>query len=268
MLDTPDQIKELSLEQLKILSEEIRQEMINVVSENGGHLASNLGVVELTIALHRVLTIPEDKIIWDVGHQTYIHKLLTSRREEFKTLRQHKGLSGFPKRSESSCDCFDTGHSSTSISAAVGYAKARDIQNEKYRVVAVIGDGAMSGGMAFEALNHAGNCKTNLIVVLNDNDMFISQNVGAMSSYLNRIRTAPAYDRKKEDIQKFLKNIPKIGNAVAKAAEKAKDGIKYMLVPGMLFEELGLTYLGPVDGHDIASLEKVLTQAKKRRGRF
>ncbi|ADY56183.1 1-deoxy-D-xylulose-5-phosphate synthase [Syntrophobotulus glycolicus DSM 8271] len=266
MLDTPDQIKELSLEQLKILSEEIRQEMINVVSENGGHLASNLGVVELTIALHRVLTIPEDKIIWDVGHQTYIHKLLTSRREEFKTLRQHKGLSGFPKRSESSCDCFDTGHSSTSISAAVGYAKARDIQNEKYRVVAVIGDGAMSGGMAFEALNHAGNCKTNLIVVLNDNDMFISQNVGAMSSYLNRIRTAPAYDRKKEDIQKFLKNIPKIGNAVAKAAEKAKDGIKYMLVPGMLFEELGLTYLGPVDGHDIASLEKVLTQAKKKKG--
>ena len=267
MIDAPDKIKELSMEELKILSEEIRQEMIDVVSENGGHLASNLGVVELTIALHRVLTMPEDKIIWDVGHQTYIHKLLTSRRLEFKTLRQYNGLSGFPKRSESLCDSFDTGHSSTSISAAVGYAKARDIQNEKYSVVAVIGDGAMSGGMAFEALNHAGNCKTNLIVVLNDNDMFISQKVGAMSSYLNKIRTAPAYDRKKQDIQKFLRNIPKIGNTLARAAEKAKDGIKFMLVPsGMLFEELGLTYLGPVDGHDIASLEEVLKQAKKKKG--
>lgn len=266
-INSTDIIKKFSPEELKILSEEIRQEMIEVVSENGGHLASNLGVVELTIALHRVLNMPEDKLIWDVGHQTYIHKLLTSRRREFKTLRQYGGLSGFPKRSESSCDCFDTGHSSTSISAAVGYAKARDVQNEKYSVVAVIGDGAMSGGMAFEALNHAGNCKTNLIVVLNDNDMFISQKVGAMSSYLNRIRTEPSYDRKKQDIQKFLKNIPRIGESIAKAAEKAKDGLKYMLVPsGMLFEELGLTYLGPVDGHDIESLEKVLKQAKKKKG--
>jgi 1-deoxy-D-xylulose-5-phosphate synthase len=248
------------------LAEEIRQEMIEVISHNGGHLAPNLGVVELTIALHRVFNSPLDKIVWDVGHQTYVHKLLTSRRDRFHTIRKYQGLAGFPKREESEHDCFDTGHSSTSISAALGFAKARDMQKENYNVVAIIGDGAMSGGMAYEALNHAGNCDSRLIVVLNDNEMFISQNVGAMSSYLNKIRTAPIYDKKKKDLENFLKNIPGIGTKVAKAAGKAKDGIKYFLVPGMLFEELGLTYLGPINGHDIPALEKVLQQAKLKRG--
>lgn len=265
-IDTPLDLKKLNYRELNILAKEIREEIIDVVSLNGGHLAPNLGVVELTLALHRVFETPRDKIIWDVGHQTYVHKILTSRKEKFKTLRQYKGLSGFPKRNESEHDCFETGHSSTSISAALGYAKARDIQKENYHVVAVIGDGAMTGGMAYEALNHAGNCKSNLIVVLNDNEMFISSNVGAMSSYLNRIRTAPFYDKKKQDIEKFLKNIPAIGSTVAKAAGKAKDGLKYILVPGLLFEELGLTYLGPINGHDISALEKVFKQAKQKKG--
>jgi len=265
-IDSPEDLRKLSENDLTILAEEIRQEMIEVVSTNGGHLASNLGVVELTIALHRVFDCPKDKIVWDVGHQTYVHKLLTKRKEQFKTIRQLKGLAGFPKRDESEYDCFDTGHSSTSISAALGFAKARDLNKENDHVIAVIGDGAMSGGMAYEALNHAGNCDSNLIVVLNDNEMFISQNVGAMSSYLNKIRTAPLYDKRKKDLEKFLKNIPAIGTRVVKAAGKAKDGIKYFLVPGLLFEELGLTYLGPINGHDIPALEKVLNQAKLKRG--
>lgn len=265
-IDSPSDLRKYSHKDLIKLAEEIRQEMIEVVSQNGGHLAPNLGVVELTIALHRVFNSPLDKIVWDVGHQTYVHKLLTSRRDRFDTIRKYRGLAGFPKREESEHDCFDTGHSSTSISAALGFAKARDMQKENYNVVAVIGDGAMSGGMAYEALNHAGNSDSRLIVVLNDNEMFISQNVGAMSSYLNKIRTAPIYDKKKKDLENFLKNIPGIGTTVAKAAGKAKDGIKYFLVPGMLFEELGLTYLGPINGHDIPALEKVLQQAKLKRG--
>lgn len=265
-IDSPQDLKKLSYNELTKLAEEIRQEMIDVVSVNGGHLAPNLGVVELTIALHKVFDSPEDKIVWDVGHQTYVHKLLTGRKDNFSTIRQYHGLAGFPKRTESVHDCFDTGHSSTSISAALGFAQARDINNDDYHVVAVIGDGAMSGGMAYEALNHAGNSDSNLIVVLNDNEMFISPNVGAMSSYLNKIRTAPLYDKKKKDLEHFLKNIPGIGSTVVKAAGKAKDGIKYFLVPGMLFEELGLTYLGPINGHDIPALERVLTQAKQKRG--
>ncbi len=265
-IESPKDLKKLTNVELTKLAEEIRQEMIDVVSVNGGHLASNLGVVELTIALHRAFESPKDKIIWDVGHQSYVHKLLTNRKESFKTLRQFGGLAGFPKREESIHDCFDTGHSSTSISAALGFAKARDIKNENYHVVAVIGDGAMSAGMAYEALNHAGNTESNLIVVLNDNEMFISPNVGAMSSYLNKIRTAPMYDKKKKEIEILLKKIPAIGPSVAKAVEKAKDGIKYFLVPGMLFEELGLTYLGPINGHDIPSLEKVFKQAKLKKG--
>jgi len=265
-IDSPSDLRKYSHRDLSKLAEEIRQEMIEVISHNGGHLAPNLGVVELTIALHRVFNSPLDKIVWDVGHQTYVHKLLTSRRDRFHTIRKYQGLAGFPKREESEHDCFDTGHSSTSISAALGFAKARDMQKENYNVVAIIGDGAMSGGMAYEALNHAGNCDSRLIVVLNDNEMFISQNVGAMSSYLNKIRTAPIYDKKKKDLENFLKNIPGIGTKVAKAAGKAKDGIKYFLVPGMLFEELGLTYLGPINGHDIPALEKVLQQAKLKRG--
>jgi len=265
-IESIDDVKKLSQVDLTELAEEIRQEMIDIVSVNGGHLASNLGVVELTLALHRIFNSPKDKIIWDVGHQSYVHKILTGRKEEFKTLRKYGGLAGFPKRGESVHDCFDTGHSSTSISAALGFAKARDIKKEKYNVVAVIGDGAMSAGMAYEALNHAGNCDSNLIIVLNDNEMFISPNVGAMSSYLNKIRTAPAYDRKKREFENFLKKIPAIGSSVARAAEKAKDGIKYFLVPGMLFEELGITYLGPINGHDITAMEKVFTQAKQKNG--
>jgi 1-deoxy-D-xylulose-5-phosphate synthase len=265
-IDSPTDLKSLSESDLTVLAEELRQEMIDIISVNGGHLASNLGVVELTLALHRVFDTPTDKIIWDVGHQAYGHKILTGRKEAFKTIRQFHGLAGFPKREESEYDCFDTGHASTSISAALGFAKARDIKKENYHVVAVIGDGAMSGGMAYEAMNHAGNSDSNLIIVLNDNEMFISQNVGAMSSYLNKIRTDPSYDRRKKDVQKFIRNIPCIGSSMAKAAGRAKDGIKYFLVPGLLFEELGLTYLGPINGHDIASLEKVLHQAKQKKG--
>ncbi|RNC29244.1 MAG: 1-deoxy-D-xylulose-5-phosphate synthase [Candidatus Dichloromethanomonas elyunquensis] len=265
-INSPEDLKELNQEDLTALAEEIRQEMIEVVSVNGGHLASNLGVVELTIALHRVFHCPEDKIVWDVGHQSYVHKVLTSRKKQFRTIRRFHGLAGFPKRTESEYDCFDTGHSSTSISAAYGFAKARDMFKENYHVIAVIGDGAMSGGMAYEALNDAGNSDANLIVVLNDNEMFISQNVGAMSSYLNKIRTAPFYDKKKKDLGNFLKNIPVIGSSVAKAVGKVKDSIKYFLVPGMLFEELGFTYLGPINGHDVPALEKVFNQAKMKKG--
>lgn len=261
-----EDLRNMKHDELVHLAEEIRQEMIDVTSVRGGHLAPNLGVVELTMALHRVFDTPKDKIVWDVGHQTYVHKLLTGRKNEFKNIRKHQGLAGFPKREESEYDTFDTGHSSTSISAALGFAKARKVTGEDYDVVAVIGDGSMSGGMAYEALNHAGNCDTNLTIVLNDNEMFISQNVGAMSSYLNKIRTAPLYDKKKKDLEKLIKNIPGIGSTMVKAAGKAKDGIKYFLVPGLLFEEMGLTYLGPINGHDIAALEMVLNQAKLKKG--
>jgi len=262
----PKDLRALDLTELNTLAQEIRQEMIKVVSKNGGHLAPNLGVVELTLALHRIFNSPQDKIVWDVGHQTYVHKLLTGRLKQFKTIRQYKGLSGFPKRGESAHDSFETGHSSTSISAAVGFAKARDVLREGHHVVAVIGDGAMTGGMAYEALNHAGHSETNVIVVLNDNEMSISPNVGAMSTYLNRLRTDPLYDKRKEDLEYLLKRIPGIGNQVAKLAAKAKDGVKYLLVPGLLFEELGFTYLGPIDGHDLALVEKVLDQAKNKKG--
>ncbi len=262
----PNELRALNLEELKALALEIRQEMINIVSTNGGHLAPNLGVVELTLALHRTFDSPRDKLIWDVGHQTYIHKIVTGRLVEFKTLRQFKGLSGFPKRSESCHDCFETGHSSTSISAAVGFAKARDLLKEDYHVVAIIGDGAMTGGMAYEALNHAGHSGTNLIVVLNDNEMSISPNVGALSSYLNRLRRDPRYDKRKADVEELLKRIPKIGVKVAKVAGRAKDGLKYLLVPGLWFEELGFTYLGPFDGHDPLLLEQVFKQAKQKKG--
>lgn len=262
----PKDLLNLNFTELKTLAHEIRQEMINVVSKNGGHLASNLGVVELTLALHRKFDSPADKIVWDVGHQTYVHKLLTGRLERFNTIRQLHGLSGFPKRVESVHDCFETGHSSTSISAAVGYAKARDVLGEHHHVVAVIGDGAMTGGMAFEALNHAGHTETNIIVVLNDNEMSISPNVGAMSSYLNRLRTDPQYDKRKEEIEDLLKRIPGIGSKVAKAVSKAKDSVKYLLVPGLIFEELGFTYLGPIDGHDQPLIEQVLEQAKQKKG--
>lgn len=259
-------LKKMNIDQLNILSEEIRQLIINVVARNGGHLASNLGVVELTIALHRVFNSSRDKIIWDVGHQSYVHKILTGRKDEFQTLRQYKGLSGFPKRKESEHDIFETGHSSTSISAGLGYALARDIKEEKSNIISVIGDGAMTAGMAFEALNHASDEKANLIVILNDNEMSISPNVGGLSQYLNRIRTAPTYFKMKEDVENILNSIPAIGKKVFKTAERAKDSLKYFLVPGIFFEELGFKYLGPINGHNILEIVDVLERAKTVEG--
>jgi 1-deoxy-D-xylulose-5-phosphate synthase len=265
-IHAPKDLHTLDFHELNKLAQEIREVLIDVVSRNGGHLAPNLGVVELTLALHRTFDSPYDKIIWDVGHQSYVHKLLTGRLDQFETIRQYNGLSGFPKRAESDCDCFQTGHSSTSISAAVGFAKARDVLGEKHNVVAVIGDGAMTGGMAYEALNHAGHSQTHLIVVLNDNEMSIAPNVGAMSAYLSRLRADPRYNKRKEDIEYLLKRIPVIGTQVAKGVAKAKDSLKYLLVPGLIFEELGFTYLGPIDGHDQALVEQLLDQAKNKKG--
>ncbi len=262
----PLDLKGLTVEELYRLADEIRSFLINSVSQTGGHLAPNLGVVELTLALHSVFNCPQDKIIWDVGHQSYIHKIITGRRDVFLTLRQYGGISGFPKRAESDCDPFDTGHSSTSISAALGMALARDLKKEKYHVVAVIGDGAMTGGMAFEALNHAGHMGTNLIVVLNDNEMSISENVGALAAYLSRMRTDPKYYKHKEEMELLLKKIPSIGPTVVKAVERIKDSFKYLVVPGMLFEELGFTYLGPINGHDIALTRTVLQRALNSHG--
>jgi 1-deoxy-D-xylulose-5-phosphate synthase len=265
-LQGPEDIKNLSDMQQRILAREIRQVIVDTVSKTGGHLASNLGVVELTIALHSVYNSPRDRIVWDVGHQSYVHKLLTGRYESFGTLRQFGGLSGFPRIDESIHDAFGTGHSSTSISAALGMAMARDLHEEKYSVVAVIGDGALTGGMAFEALNHAGHLQRDITVVLNENEMSIAENVGSLSKYLSRVRTHPRYSRVKEDIEGLLKRIPAVGNSMAKVAEKAKDSIKYFLVPGMLFEELGFTYLGPIDGHDLTVLKDVLKRAKMMKG--
>ncbi|KPU28097.1 1-deoxy-D-xylulose-5-phosphate synthase [Caloranaerobacter sp. TR13] len=255
-------IKQLKNIELKKLAEEIRNFIIETISQTGGHLASNLGVVELTLALHKVFDSPKDKIIWDVGHQSYVHKIITGRKREFHTIRQFKGLSGFPKRKESVHDIFETGHSSTSISAGLGYAISRDIKGEDYNVICVIGDGAMTAGMAFEAMNHAGHLRTRLIVILNDNEMSISQNVGGLSLYLNKIRTAPTYFKMKEDVENILNSIPAIGKKVYKTAERAKDSLKYFLLPGMIFEELGFKYLGPVDGHNISSLINVLKRAR------
>lgn len=265
-INSPDDLKGLSLAEMNQLAGEIRQFLINCVAHSGGHLAANLGVVELTLALHFVFNAPADKIVWDVGHQSYIHKILTGRREGMTSLRQYGGISGFPRIDESVYDAFNTGHSSTSISAALGMALARDLQHESNSVVAVIGDGALTGGMAFEALNHAGNVGTDLIVILNDNEMSISKNVGAMSSYLNRLRTDPDYSRKKEHIETTLNRIPGIGPKVARFAGRFKDTIKFLMVPGMLFEELGFRYIGPVNGHDLEELTLVLANARKMRG--
>ncbi|MTI94879.1 MAG: 1-deoxy-D-xylulose-5-phosphate synthase [Firmicutes bacterium] len=262
----PTDLKNLSVNQLNKLAEEIRQELVAVVSNTGGHLASNLGVVELTLALHSVFDSPTDKIIWDVGHQCYVHKLITGRRNRFKTIRQFGGLSGFPKRSESSHDIVETGHSSTSISAGLGMAIARDLNQDDYHVVAVIGDGALTGGMAFEALNHAGCLHCNLTVILNDNEMSIAENVGGLSAYLSRVRTDPKYTRTKQDIEFLLRRIPAIGDTVYKTMDRVKSSLKYLLVSGMIFEELGFTYLGPIDGHNIGAMQKVLAKAKQYQG--
>lgn len=265
-INSSQDVKSLTIEQLEQLAKEIRQKIIVTVAQNGGHLAPNLGVVELTLALHCTFETPRDKIIWDVGHQCYVHKLITGRLEKFDTLRRFGGLSGFPRPDESEHDAFASGHSSTSISAAMGMVLAREYKNEKYSVIAVIGDGAMTGGMAFEALNHAGHLKKNLIVVLNDNEMSIAPNVGAMSGYLNRIRTDPKYSKGKDEIEQMLRKIPSIGSKVIKVAERLKDSFKYLIVPGMLFEELGFTYLGPIDGHNIQTMQNTFERAKSLGG--
>lgn len=263
MIRQANDIKKLNGEQLKLLADEIRQFLIEKISMTGGHLASNLGVVELTMALHLTLDFPDDKLIWDVGHQSYTHKLLTGRRDGFDSLRKYGGMSGFPKRKESDCDAFDTGHSSTSISAGLGYVAARELKGEKHNVVSVIGDGSLTGGMAYEALNNASRLKNNFIIVLNDNNMSISENVGGMSRYLNGIRTAQAYTDIKKGLEDTLKKIPGKGDRIVSQLRRTKSGIKQLLVPGMFFEDMDITYLGPVDGHDIRKLVKVLNEAKR-----
>ncbi|ADI01218.1 1-deoxy-D-xylulose-5-phosphate synthase [Syntrophothermus lipocalidus] len=265
-IDSPSDLKNLKVPQLEELAGEIREILVNTVAENGGHLAANLGVVELTLALHHVLDTPRDKIIWDVGHQCYTHKVITGRKNEIHTLRRFKGLSGFPKVEESIYDVFNTGHSSTSISAALGMALARDLQRERFRIVAVIGDGALTGGMAFEALNHAGHQGCDLTVVLNDNEMSISRNVGALSTYLSNLRSDPAYFRRKAEIESWVQRIPGIGPNIVRVAEKLKDSLKYLIVPGMLFEELGFTYIGPIDGHNLQDLITVLGKTGGMKG--
>ena len=257
-------IKNLSWEELEVLSEEIREFLIEKISVTGGHLAPNLGVVELTMALHLSFDLPADKIVWDVGHQAYTHKILTGRKTGFDELRKYGGMSGFPKRKESDCDAFDTGHSSTSISAAMGLVNARDLMGEKHHVIAVIGDGALTGGMAYEALNNASHLKKNFIIVLNDNKMSISENLGGMSKYLNSIRTTEAYNGFKSGVEHTLINIG--GQKVAEGLKRTKDGIKQWFVPGMLFENMGIKYLGPVDGHDIGAMRRVFNEAKRVKG--
>lgn len=256
----------MDYEALDHLASEIRDYMIQTVADNGGHLAAGLGVVELSIALHSNYNSPKDKIVWDVGHQSYPHKLLTGRWDEFPTLRRKGGICGFPKPAESEHDPFATGHSSTSISAALGLAKARDLQGDNYKVIAVIGDGALTGGMSFEALNHAGHIKADLTVILNDNKMSIGSNVGSMAAYLGRIRSDPKYSRLKKDYEHFVSRIPLIGSKIIESTEKIKGGLKYLIVPGMIFEELGFTYLGPVDGHNIKAIRNLLKQADKLSG--
>ena len=264
-IDNPKDTKRLTEKEKIQLAGEIREEMVETVSKTGGHLASNLGVVELTIALHSVFDLPEDKIVWDVGHQTYVHKMLTGRREKMNTLRSLNGIAGFPKTKESIYDDFNTGHSSTSISAALGMARARDLNNKDNHVIAVIGDGALTGGMALEALDDAGSSKTRLIVILNDNEMSISKNVGGISRFLTRIRTKKFYKKSNNCIRKLLEKIPKFGPFVIHIARRIKYSIKQLMIPNMFFEDLGFKYLGPVDGHDIERVEWILNLAKKEK---
>ncbi|MFD2618352.1 1-deoxy-D-xylulose-5-phosphate synthase [Terrilactibacillus laevilacticus] len=259
-------LKDMTIPELEQLAQEIRQFLIEQLSVTGGHLAPNLGVVELTLSLHKVFSSPKDKLIWDVGHQSYVHKILTGRASQFDTLRQYKGLSGFPKRNESEHDVWETGHSSTSLSAAMGMAIARDLKKENDFIIPIIGDGALTGGMALEALNHIGHEKKDMIIILNDNEMSIAPNVGALHNMLGRIRTAGKYRRAKEDIEYLMKKIPTFGNRIATIAERMKDRLKYLLVSGLFFEELGITYLGPVDGHNMNALMENMSYAKKRKG--
>ena len=266
LIKEANDIKKIAKEDYGKLAEEIRSFLLEKVSQHGGHLASNLGVVELTMALHLFMTFPEDQLVWDVGHQAYIHKILTGRKEGFDTLRELDGMSGFPKCKENSADAFNTGHSSTSISAALGIARARDLQNKSNKVVAVIGDGALSGGMAFEALNNAARLKTNMIVVLNDNNMSISENVGGMSTYLSKLRTDARYDHFKAGMEHAILKMPQIGDTVMDHMRRVKESIKRLMVPGMLFEDLGITYLGPIDGHNISGMLNMFKRAEKVKG--
>ena len=261
-IENANDIKKIDRKDYDALAQEIRDFLIRKISVTGGHLGSNLGAVELTMALHLALDLPEDKIIWDVGHQSYTHKLLSGRKEGFDGLRQYGGMSGFPKRCESQADCFDTGHSSTSISAGLGMVKARDLKGEDYAVVSVIGDGSLTGGLAYEALNNAAKLDTNFIMVLNDNEMSISENVGGMAKYLNVVRTNEGYLNLRDDIYNSLKNSnPKM----VKGIRRAKNSFKQLFVPGMVFENLGITYLGPIDGHNIPALRAAIREAKKVR---
>ncbi len=259
-------IKKISKADWGVLAEEIRAFLIEKISVSGGHLASNLGVVELTMALHLAFDLPKDKIVWDVGHQSYTHKILTGRMDGFDTLRKYGGMSGFPKRCESDCDCFNTGHSSTSISAGLGYAMARQIKGGDYKVVSVIGDGAMTGGMAYEAMNNASRIRSNFIIVLNDNNMSISENVGGLSKHLNNLRTAKPYQEIKTGIANSLSRIPVCGEGIVERLRKTKSGIKHLLVPGMLFEDMGIMYLGPVDGHNVSQMVKAFKEATRLQG--
>ena len=265
-IEKENDIKKIPLEQMPVLAQEIRDFLLESLSKTGGHLASNLGAVELTMALHYVFSLPKDKIIWDVGHQSYTHKILTGRKDGFKNLRQYGGLSGFPKREESPCDAYDTGHSSTSISAGVGYVCASKVSGEEYHVVSVIGDGALTGGMAYEALNNAANLNKNFVIVLNDNKMSISENVGGISSYLSNLRTAESYTDLKSEVKKTLNKVPGIGPAVVQRIHKTKDSIKQLMIPGMFFEDMGIKYLGPVNGHDFGRMIQIFQEAKKVNG--
>lgn len=262
-IKNPNDIKNIDPADYKELAKEIRKFLVKNVSRTGGHLASNLGAVELTMALHLCLQLPEDQIVWDVGHQSYTHKILTGRQEGFESLRKFGGMSGFPKRNESECDSMDTGHSSTSISAALGIAKARDLQGLTNKVVAVIGDGALSGGMAYEALNNAARLKSNMIIILNDNQMSISRPVGGMSNYLGKIRTNTNYTELKEDVENALEKLPKVGDKITNKIRGMKDLVKRVFIPGMLFEDMGITYIGPIDGHNIEQMQTAITSASK-----
>ena len=265
-IEKENDIKKIPLEQMPVLAQEIRDFLLESLSKTGGHLASNLGAVELTMALHYVFSLPKDKIIWDVGHQSYTHKILTGRKDGFKNLRHSGGLSGFPIREESPCDAYDTGHSSTSISAGVGYVCASKVSGEEYHVVSVIGDGALTGGMAYEALNNAASLNKNFVIVLNDNKMSISENVGGISSYLSNLRTAESYTDLKSEVKKTLNKVPGIGPVMVQRIHKTKDSIKQLMIPGMFFEDMGIKYLGPVNGHDCGRMIQVFQEAKKVNG--
>ena len=265
-INSPKDLKKLNIGEKNKLAKEIREYIIEVVSENGGHLASNLGVVELTIAIHSVFNMPKDKIVWDVGHQSYVHKIITGRKEQFKTIRKFNGISGFPKINESEYDNFNTGHSSTSISAALGMARARDLKGENNQVIAVIGDGALTGGMALEALNDAGFSQTKMTVILNDNEMSISKNVGGLNMFLSKLRTKKLYTKSNLSIKKIVNKIPVIGKPIVKVIQRIKRSIKQLIIPKMFFEDIGFTYLGPVDGHDIEQLENIMKLSKLVQG--